>query len=64
MNLILPGGIITIGIYYGGDSGFAERDTVLDYLRIIDVRSFAVQKIEMANADNCPPIFVCVEKLR
>jgi predicted methyltransferase len=61
-NLLLPGGIITIGIYYGGDSGFAERDAVLEYLPSIDVHAFAVQKIEMANAANCAPIFICIEK--
>ncbi len=63
MSLLVLGGIITIGIYYGGDSGFDERDAVLDYLRTIDVKTFAVQKIEMANATNCPPIFVCIEKI-
>lgn len=62
-QLLLPGGIITIGLYYGGDSGFSERDAVLDYLSGIDVHTFAVQKIEMANAANCPPIFICIEKL-
>ena len=62
-QLLLPGGIITISLYYGGDSGFMERDAVLDYLAGIDVHTFAVQKIEMANAANCPPIFICIEKL-
>ena len=63
MALLMPGGIITIGLYYGGDSGFAERDAVLAYLPGIDVHAFAVQKIEMANAANCAPIFICIEKL-
>lgn len=63
MSLLAPGGIITIGIYYGGDSGFAERDAVLAFLPDIDVRDFAVQKVEMANAANCAPIFVCIERL-
>jgi SAM-dependent methyltransferase len=64
MALIQPGGIITIGIYYGGDSGFAERDAVLEFLRRIDVHDFVVQKTEMANAVSCAPIFVCIERLR
>ena len=64
MQLLLPGGIITLGIYYGGDSGFAERDAVLAFLRTINVHDFAVQKIEMINAVNCAPIFVCIENLR
>jgi len=62
MDLLQPGGIITVGIYYGGDSGFAERDAVLAFLPEIDVHRFAVQKMEMANAC-CAPIFICIEKL-
>lgn len=62
-NLLLPGGIITVGIYYGGDSGFAERDAVLDYVSRIDVHRFAVQKIEMINSASCAPIFICIERL-
>jgi len=62
-RLLLAGGIVTIGIYYGGDSGFDERDAVLDHIRTLDVHTFAVQRIEMANAANCPPIFICIEKL-
>lgn len=64
MKLIRPGGIITLGIYYGGDSGFAERDAVLDFLRRINVHDYAVQKIEMLNAVSCAPVFACIERLR
>jgi len=63
MQLIRIGGIITMGIYYGGDSGFAERDAVLDYLKTISVHEFAVQRIELFNAVNCAPVFVCLERL-
>ncbi len=62
-RLLLPGGIITIGLYYGGDSGFEERDAVLAAVRDLDVHSFAVQQIEMVNSKSCPPIFICIEKL-
>ena len=62
-NLLLPGGIITIGIYYGGDSGFDERDAVLEYVSNIDVHSFVVQKIEMINSTSCAPIFICIERI-
>jgi SAM-dependent methyltransferase len=63
LNLIKVGGAVLICLYYGGDSGFAEHTAVLDYIRTMPVRDFAVQKIELANAANCPPIFICCEKL-
>jgi len=36
MELLMEGGIITIVIYYGGDSGFEEKEAVLEYIRTID----------------------------
>lgn len=63
LELVRIGGAVLICLYYGGDSGFDEHAAVLDYIRSIPVRDFAVQKIELANAANCPPIFICCEKL-
>lgn len=63
LDLIKVGGAVLICLYYGGDSGFDEHAAVLDFIRTIPVRDFAVQKIELANAANCPPIFICCEKL-
>lgn len=62
-DLLLPGGIVTIGLYYGGDSGFAEKEIIPAFMRTLPVRNYAVQQIEMINAENCPPIFICIEKL-
>lgn len=64
LALLRTGGAVLICLYYGGDSGFEEYQAVLDYIRTIPVRQFAVQKIEMANATNCAPIFICCEKLK
>lgn len=63
MSCLRPGGIVTVGIYYGGDSGFEERDAVLAFVEGIDVHGYAVQKTEMVNSRSCPPIFLCIEKL-
>jgi hypothetical protein len=64
MSLLRVGGTITLGIYYGGDSGYVERDAVLTFLQSVSVHDFAVQRIDMFNAVNCAPIFICLEKLR
>lgn len=64
LALLATGGALLVCLYYGGDSGFAEYQAVLDYIRTLPVQQFAVQKIEMANATRCAPIFICCEKLK
>ncbi|HPD00460.1 MAG TPA: class I SAM-dependent methyltransferase [Acetivibrio sp.] len=63
MNLLIKGGVIVIVIYYGGDSGFEEKERVLEFLTGIDQKEYIVMKNEFINQANCPPILVCIEKL-
>jgi tRNA1(Val) A37 N6-methylase TrmN6 len=63
MELLMVNGIITIVVYYGGDSGFDEKNEVLEYIGTIDCRQFTVSKTEFVNQINCPPILICIEKL-
>jgi len=63
MALLAVNGIITMVVYHGGDSGFEEKNYILDYIKQIDYRKFSVMKTEFVNQVNCPPILVCIEKL-
>ncbi len=63
MNLIPKGGVVAIVVYYGGDSGFEEKDLVMEFIKGIDCRKFAVMKTEFVNQINCPPILICIEKI-
>lgn len=63
MELITQNGLVALVVYYGGDSGFDEKNDVLDYIRTIDSSRFAVMQTEFVNQPNCPPILVCIEKL-
>lgn len=63
MDLLLVNGIISIVVYYGGDSGFDEKEEVLKFIETIDCRQFTVSKTEFVNQINCPPILICIEKL-
>lgn len=63
MELIVPNGLVILVVYYGGDSGFDEKEHVLDYIKTIDSTRFAVMQTEFVNQPNCPPILVCIEKL-
>ncbi len=63
MELIEINGIITVVVYYGGDSGFEEKEQVLGFVRTIDCKRFTVSQTEFVNQINCPPILICIEKL-
>ena len=56
LELLRPGGVMSLCIYYGGDSGFEEKDALMKYLRTIDSRKFTVLITEFANRPNNPPI--------
>lgn len=60
LTLLKKGGIMTIIIYYGRDSGFEERDAVLEYLPTIDSEKYSVLEMPFVNRPNCPPIPVVI----
>jgi len=64
MELLAIGGLISIVIYHGGDSGFEEKNKVMEYIAQIDPKKYTVMKTEFINQPNCPPILVCIEKIR
>lgn len=63
MNLITVGGIISIVVYYGGDSGFDEKERVLEFLHNLDQKKYVVMMTDFINQANCPPILICIEKI-
>lgn len=62
MKLLKPLGIISLCIYYGGDSGFEEKNAVLEFLKEIDFKNFTVMLTDFYNRKNNPPIFVQIIK--
>ncbi len=63
LELLQVEGVITIVIYYGGDSGFEEKDEILSYIKNINNKRYSVLVHEFVNQVNCPPIAVCIEKI-
>lgn len=63
LELLTRGGIVSIGIYYGGDSGFDEKNAVYEFLKTIDFKKYLLISHEYINRPNCPPIAVIIEKL-
>ncbi len=62
MALLRPGGIITVGVYYGMKSGFEEKEQFMEYIKTIDNMKYTVLVHDYVNQPNCPPIAVVIEK--
>lgn len=63
LTLLKKDGLLSICIYSGGDTGFAERDAVLVWLRTLDPRKYLVLLTQYYNRPNNPPIPAFVIKL-
>ena len=61
-SIIKQGGIVSLCIYYGGDSGYLERDALLNHIKTLDNRKFTVITHEFSNRPNCPPVVVDIQK--
>lgn len=62
LSLLKKGGLMTLCIYSGGDSGFAERDEVLAFVRQLDTKDYLVVLSEFANRPHNPPMPVLIVK--
>lgn len=63
LRLLRKGGLLSLCIYSGGDSGFAERDALLCWLKKLDSKKYLVIRSEYFNRPNNPPMPVLVVKL-
>lgn len=64
LSILSDDGLISICSYYGGDTGFEERDALLSYLENLDSKQYTVMLHSFHNRKNCPPLFIVVEKNR
>ena len=63
LTLLKKGGLLSLCIYSGGDSGFEERDALLSYLKELDTHKYLVILSSFYNRPNNPPIPVLIKKL-
>ncbi len=63
LGMLKDGGILSLSIYYGRETGFDERDRVLEYLKTLNPSVYTVIVSEFTNRPNCPPICVFIVKL-
>lgn len=62
LRLLKSGGLMSLCIYSGGDTGFKERDAILEYVRILDSKKYSVLRIDYYNRPHNPPIPVMIIK--
>ena len=60
LELLKPGGVMALALYYGGANGYEERDALLEYLRGVDSSRYSVLCCDWCNRRGDPPIAVFV----
>ena len=63
LRLLKKGGMISLCIYSGGDSGFEERDAILEELKQLDGKKYLVILSQYYNRPNNPPIPAMIIKM-
>ena len=62
LELLKPGGVMTLCIYYGRENGTAERDAILAWLPTVDNRCYTVIRGDFTNRTGDVPIPVFIIK--
>lgn len=64
LKLLRKGGLMSLCIYSGGDTGFDERDAILNFLRELDPKQYLVIESIYYNRPHHPPIPVQIVKIK
>lgn len=62
LKLLKSGGMMSLCIYSGGDTGFEEKEAVLSYVRKLSSKEYTVIVNEYYNRENHPPMPVFIFK--
>ncbi len=62
LKILKSGGMMNLCIYSGGDTGFEEKERILEFLRKLPAREYTVIVNEYYNRENHPPMPVFVFK--
>lgn len=62
LDLLKKGGMMSLCIYSGGDTGFEERDRLLEFLKTLPSKEYTVIVNQYHNRKNQPPIPVFIFK--
>ena len=62
LQLLKPGGMMSLCVYSGGDTGFEEKDCILSYLKTLPAKEYTVIVNQYFNRENNPPMPIFVFK--
>lgn len=62
LKILKHGGMMSLCIYSGGDTGFEEKEKLLAYIKELPAREYTVIANEYYNRKNCPPMPVFIFK--
>lgn len=62
LDLLKKGGVMTLCIYSGKESGYEEKETLLSFLKTLDQNRYSVLLCDFTNRKNDPPIAVLIQK--
>ena len=63
LEILKSGGMMSLCIYSGGDSGFEERDAILEEIKKLDGKKYLVILSQYYNRPNNPPIPAMIIKM-
>ena len=62
LDLLRPGGIMALALYYGKENGYDEKNAILSHLKSINDRMFTVLACDWLNWRNDPPLPIFIWK--
>lgn len=62
LKILKRGGMMSLCIYSGGDTGFEEKEAILEFLRKLAARDYTVIQNTYFNRENHPPMPVFIFK--
>jgi len=62
LDLLLPGGIGIVIVYYGHMTGKEEAMAVNDFLKALDTKNYEILRLDNHNRVNAPPILYMIKK--
>ena len=62
LELLKSGGMMSLCVYSGGDTGFEEKDCILNYLKELPAKEYTVIVNQYFNRGNNPPMPIFIFK--
>ncbi|QTU83490.1 class I SAM-dependent methyltransferase [Carnobacteriaceae bacterium zg-C25] len=62
LNRLVQHGIVTLVVYDGHDNGKVEKETLINFLTILNQQQFTVMTYAALNQQNNPPMLIMIQK--